>query len=270
LTQLTTLKILVDQMTENVAAIEKQVESEKAAEESAELKEKAERIESAFEFMGEVATCFTKIEEAPAKLGELALKTGFKLLGKLATQDIRERAEDLKKTADKYHKESLSAQSNALIKALGDFDKQAPELEKNINSLAKRAQEQTKQAGDKFDDVCEDCTFHFYDIESAVKLAHTALDVAATGRRALDDALGLPAMIGRAVLRVSEDPGALVAKVQETAFTKLNAPTIDMARYEVEKQIASWKTNEQKITATVGQLLEVREQALQALADFGD
>jgi hypothetical protein len=271
LSQLATVKTLVDQMTESVEAIAKQVESDKTAAESAELQEKAEKIEGAFEFMGEVATCFLKPDpkEIAGKLEELAVKTGFKLLGKLATQDIRERAEDLKKAAVKYHNDSLTQQSNALIKALSDFEKLAPDLEKNINNLAKRAQTQTKQAGDKFDDVCENCAFHFYDIESAVKLAHSALDLAATGRGALDEALGIPAAIGRAVLRTSVDPGGLVGASMEKAFKDLNGPTIDMAKQEVERQIAMWKSDEQKITASVGQLLEVRQQALQALADFG-
>jgi hypothetical protein len=271
LSQLTTVKTLVDQMSENVEAISKQVESEKLAGESAELKEKAEKIEAAYDFMGEVATCFLKPDpkEIAGKLGELAVKTGFKLLGKLDTQDIRARAEDLQKLADKYHKDSLTQQSTALIGALKKFDEIAPDLEKNINSLAKRAEAQTKQAGDKFDDVCENCTFHFYDVESAVKLAYTTLDLASTGRGALDDALGIPAAIGRAVLRTSQEIPGMAGAAMEKAFQDLNGPTIDTAQHEVERQLASWKTGEQKITEAVGKLLEVREQALQALADYG-
>jgi hypothetical protein len=272
MSQLAAAKIQTDQMTESLAAIAKQVESEKAAEEAAELKEKAERIEGAFEFMGEVATVLTAgdLKEAGKKLGELALKTGFKLLGKLMTRDIRERAEDLKKTAHDKHNESLEKSSDALIKALEAFDKLAPNLEKKINEIAQRFESQMKQTGEKFDNVCENCTFHFYDVESAVKLAYKSLDAAASARQALkEDALPLPAAIGKAVLRTSQDLAGAAGKAMEEAFKRINGPTIDMARYEVERKIGEWKKREQKLGESLRQLLEVREKALQALADFG-
>jgi hypothetical protein len=268
--QLATVKTLVDQMTKSVAAIDEQKESEHAEADAAELKEKAEGIESAFEFMGEVATCLTgDPKEAAGKLGELALKTGFKLLGKLATRDIRERAEELHKMAVDKHNKSLTDSSEALIKALDDFDKIAPDLEMKINALAKRFETQMKQVGEKFDNVCENGTFHFYDVESAVKDANTALGAAASGRGALDeDALSLPDAIGRAVLRTSRDLDGPVGQAMEQAYKRINGPTIGMARQEVERHIRDWKTEEKKITESLGQLLEVRKQALQALADF--
>jgi len=269
--QLATVKTLVDQMTESVAAIDEQKESEHAEADAAELKEKAEGIESAFEFMGEVATCLAAgdAKEAEKKLGELALKTGFKLLGKLATRDIRERADELHKMAVDKHNESLEKSSAALIKALDEFDKIAPDLEKKINALAKRFETQMKQVGEKFDNVCENCTFHFYDVESAVKDANTALGAAASGRGALDEsALSLPDAIGRAVLRTSRGLDGPVGQAMEQAYKRINGPTIDMARQQVDRHIRDWKTAEKKITESLAQLLEVRKQALQALADF--
>jgi hypothetical protein len=268
--QLEAARIQTNLMTKHLAAIATQVESDKAAAGAAELKEKAERIEAAFEFMGEVATCLTNPKEAASKLGELALKTGFKLLGKVATRDIRERAEDLQKTAVEKHNKSLEEQSGALIEALDAFDKLAPDLEKKINEIAKRFESQTKQVGEKFDNACENCTFHFYDVENAVKLAHQSLDAAESAREALDqDALPLPAAIGRAVLRNSQDVAGLPGQAMEQAFKNINGPTIDMARDEVERKIGEWKKKEKKLVESVGQLLEVRDKALQALADFG-
>lgn len=104
-----------------------------------------------------------------------------------------------------------------------------------------------KQVGEKFDTICENCSFHFYDVESAVKLAHKALDAAASAREALgENALDLRAAIGRAVLRTAQGGGGLAEGAMEKAFTRANAPTLDMARHEVEKKIDEWKTREQK------------------------
>lgn len=131
--QLAAAKIQTDQMTQSLAAIAKQVASDAAAERSAELTEKAERIEAAYDFMGEFAACLTNPKDAVGKLADLTVKTGFKLLAKLDTQDIRKQAEDLKKIATEDHKDSLTEQSDALIAALDKFDQLAPAL---ISKLA--------------------------------------------------------------------------------------------------------------------------------------
>jgi hypothetical protein len=267
--QLATAKVQTDQMTKSLAAIAKQVESEADAEAAAELTEKAERIEAAYDFMGEFVACLTNPEEAAGKLTDLAVKTGFKLLGKLDTKEIRARAADLKKSADKKHKGFYTEQCNALIGALDEFDKLAPTLDKEISELAKRFESQMKQVGEKFDTICESCTFHFYDVENAVKLAHKTLDAAASARAALvENALDIPGAIGRAVLRIPQDAG-FMEQAMENEFTRINAPTIDLAGHEVEKKIVDWKSREQTLVESLGHLLEVRDKALQAFSDFG-
>jgi hypothetical protein len=269
LNQLAAVKIQTDQMTASLAAIAAQVASETDAEMAAQLTEKAEKTEAAYEYMGEFVACLTDPKEAAGKLKDFAVKIGFKILAKLDTQEIRKRAADLKELADEKHKDSLTKASDALITALSKFDDLAPALEKQLSESAKRFESQVKQAGEKFDDVCEKCDFHFYDVEGAVKDAQKALDAAVSAREALEEnALGLPAAIGRAVLRSALDFGAMEGAM-ESAVTHANAPTIDTARSEVERKIKEWRTREEKLGESLGQLLEVRKKALQALADFG-
>jgi hypothetical protein len=269
--QLKTVKIQTDQMTASLAAIATQVASETDAEMAAEYTEKAEKIEAAYEFMGDVVSCFTDPDPKAigGKLKDFAVKYGFKLLAKADTQEIRKRAADLKKLADEKHKDALSKASDALITALSKFDELAPAMEKQLSESAERFESQIKQAGEKFDTVCEKSDFHFYDVESAVKDAQKALDAAASAREALEEnAVGLPEAIGRAVLRTNVHFGAMEGAM-ENAVKRVNGPTIDTARDEVERKIKDWKTREQKLGESLDQLLQVRKKGLQALADFG-
>jgi hypothetical protein len=199
---------------------------------------------------------------------DFTVKAGFKLLGKLETKDIRKRADDLKKAADEKGIKAVVEQSDAFIAALESFDKLTPGLEDEINAIAKRFESQMKQVGEKFDTICEEsCKFHFYDIEGAVKLAQKALDDAVSARGALsENALDIPAAIGRSVLRTSQDAG-IFQEGMEKEFTRINAPTIDLALHEVQQRMVGWKTREQKLDGVMGNLLAVRQKALQALAD---
>lgn len=267
--QLGMLKILTDQMTQNMAAIAKQVSSETDAASAAMLRDNAEKTSAAFELMGELASCLTDPKELVHKVTDLAVKTGFKLLGKLATGDIRARAEELQRSAEEKLNQSLVDQTKALIKALDSFDQMAPALESQINDLAKRYGEQIKILGNKFDDACEGSSFHFYELENAVTSAHHALDAAFIGREALENtARGLPAAIHKVLAGDSESSG-FIGGVLEQAWDRINLPTIDGARFQVEQKIKNWRSNEKDIDVSLEKLLGVRDKAMLALADFG-
>ncbi len=266
------MKIETDKMNKSLEAIKMKVDSIAHAKEATELTEEAEKTEAAFEFMGEIATCLTgNPEEAAAKLGELSLKTGFKLLGKAMTADIRERAEQLKKTADREKIDALNGEIDALTTALSKFDELAPDVLKEIDESAQRFDSQIKLTGKDFDAACENCPFHFYDVDSAVALSHKALDAAASAREALNEnALGLAGSIGRVLMRDSQNKDLAyeaLEKGMEQAYAQTNGPTIDLAQSEVEREIADWKTREKKVDESLTHLLALRKDVLHALAD---